>query len=245
MQNQSGRSAESWIQRRNRRSPRDEDTVTSSAAPQVDVEQYHASLRVADLSAAIEFYTTRLGFTHAFSWGEPPAMAGVNVGETQIFLEAGAPAPEGCSLYFVVGNADELYRFHLANGVHIIEAPGDRAWERRDYTVRDLDGYALTFGHRLPAREPPLEIERVEVPVRLERRLAAVLADLAERKGMSVSHCLEETLLHTFEPLGDGVASPHTKADLRYIQELKGKHGIDYDCHASYRFVERRPRSSS
>ena len=26
--------------------------------------------------------------------------------------------------------------------------------------------------------------------------------------------------------------------DIRYIQELKKKHGIDYDVHASYRFVE-------
>ena len=213
--------------------------MTSATAPQVEVELHHTSLRVADLSAAVAFYTTRLGFLHAFSWGEPPTMAGVNLGETQIFLAAGTPAPQGCSLYFVVGDADELYQFHRANGVQVIEAPGDRPWELRDYTVRDLDGYALTFGHRLPAREPPLEIERVDVPVRLERRLAAVLADLAVRKGMSVSSCLEETLLHTFEPLGDGVASPHTKADLRYIQELKRKHGVNYDAHAAYRFVER------
>ena len=56
---------------------------------------------------------------------------------------------------------------------------------------------------------------------------------------MSLSSCLEETLLHTFEALGDGVASPHTKTDLRYIQELKQKYGIDYDSHASYHFVER------
>lgn len=216
--------------------------MTPPTAPQVDVEQYHTSLRVADLSASIEFYTMRLGFLHAFSWGEPPTMAGVNLGDTQVFLEAGMPAPQGCSLYFVVGDADELYEFHRASGVPIIEAPSDRPWELRDYTVRDLDGYALTFGHRIPGREPPLEIERVDVAVRLERRLAAVLADLAARKGMSVSSCLEETLLHTFEPLGDGVASPHTKADLRYIQELKRTHGIDYDCHASYRFVERQSR---
>jgi hypothetical protein len=26
---------------------------------------------------------------------------------------------------------------------------------------------------------------------------------------------------------------------LDYKQELKGKHGIDYDTHASYRFVEK------
>lgn len=84
-----------------------------------------------------------------------------------------------------------------------------------------------------------MEIERVDVPVRLEKRLAAVLEDLAAFKRMTVSRCLEETLLHTFEPVGDGVASPHTRADLRRIQELKKTHGLDYDAHASYRFVER------
>lgn len=218
--------------------------MNRAAAPHVDVEQYHASLRVADLSAAIDFYVTRLGFRHAFSWGEPPAMAAVNIDDAQVFLETGTPAPDGCSLYFVVGNADELYEFHRANGVEVVRQPADRPWELRDYTVRDLDGHALTFGHRLPSREPALEIERVDVPVRLERRLAAVLEDLAARKGMSVSSCLEETLLHTFEPLGLGVASPHTRAELRYIEELKRNHGIDYDSHASYRFVERQAPSS-
>jgi hypothetical protein len=81
---------------------------------------------------------------------------------------------------------------------------------------------------------PAVEIERVDVPVRLEKRLAALLEDLAAHKRMSVSSCLEETLLHTLE----GV-EPHTKRDLRHIEELKRKHGIDYDTHASYRFVER------
>ena len=74
--------------------------------------------------------------------------------------------------------------------------------------------------------------------MRLEKRLAALLHDLAEHKRMSLSSCLEEILLHTCEPLGDGVASPHTKTTLSHIQELKKKHGIDYDCHASYRFSE-------
>ncbi|HEX2779364.1 MAG TPA: VOC family protein, partial [Gemmatimonadaceae bacterium] len=128
--------------------------MAPATAPHVDVEQYHASLRVADLAAAIEFYTTRLGFFHAFSWGEPATMAGVNIGETQLFLEPGTPAPEGCSLFFVIGNADELYEFHRANGVQVAQPPGDRAWNFRDYTVRDLDGYALTFGHRLMSATP-------------------------------------------------------------------------------------------
>jgi catechol 2,3-dioxygenase-like lactoylglutathione lyase family enzyme len=225
--------------------PREGAEMSTQSPPAVEVEQFHTSLVVADLPAAIQFYTTRLGFVHAFSWGDPPTMAGVNLDRTQIFLEAGKPAPQGCALYFVVDDADELHEYHRANGVNVVESPGDRPWGIRDYTVRDPDGYALSFGHRLQQREPALEIERVNVPVRLERRLAAALADLAKRKGMSISSCLEETLLHTFEPLGDGVASPHTRGQLRYIQELKRKHGIDYDSHASYRFVERGERPTS
>lgn len=40
--------------------------------------------------------------------------------------------------------------------------------------------------------------------------------------------------VHTLDGVG-----PHTKADLRYVASLKREHGIDYDTHASYRFVER------
>jgi catechol 2,3-dioxygenase-like lactoylglutathione lyase family enzyme len=118
----------------------------------VTVEQYHAVIAVADLGRAVEFYSTKLGFVHAFSWGEPPTMAGVNLGETQIFLQCGTPAPEGCSLYYVIDDADALCEFHRANGVEIVEAIGDRSWDFRDYTIRDLNGYRLTFGHRLPER---------------------------------------------------------------------------------------------
>jgi methionyl-tRNA formyltransferase len=104
----------------------------------------------------------------------------------------------------------------------------------RDYRVRDLDGYTLAFGHHIFDTGPVIEIERTDVPVRLEKRLAALLRDLAEHKRMSVSSCLEETLLHTLDGVG-----PHTASALSFIEQLKQKHGIDYDSHASYRFVER------
>lgn len=207
-------------------------------APRVDCEQHHASLSVGDVLAAAEFYTAKLGFRLGFTWGDPPTIAGVNLDHVQIFLEQGTPNPSGCSVYFVVGDADELYEFQRANGVEIVDPPADRPWGIRDYRVRDLNGYVLIFGHPLLNAGPPIKIERVDVTVRLEKRLAALLHDLAEHKRMSLSSCLEETLLHTFEPFGDSVASPHTQGTLRYIQELKAKHGIDYDSHGSYRFVE-------
>jgi catechol 2,3-dioxygenase-like lactoylglutathione lyase family enzyme len=213
--------------------------MTTPQPPQVDCERQHPSLAVRDVLAAADFYTTKLGFTLGFTWGDPPDIAGVNLGKVQMFLERGTPNPAGCSVYFVVGNADELHEFHQAGGVEVVVPPGDRLYGLRDYRIRDLHGYELSFGHYIYNMEDPLPIERVDVPVRLEKRLAALLEDLARYKRMSLSSCLEEILLHTNEPLGDGVASPHTAGQLRHIQELKVKHGIDYDSHASYRFVER------
>jgi len=213
--------------------------VTTPAVPHVECEQLHPALRVSDLRAAVDFYTNKLGFSASFTWGDPPTMAGVNLGDVQMFLEQGTPQPQGCAVYFVIDDADELHAFHRANGVDIVEPPGDRHYGLRDYRVRDLNGYELGFGHHLFNAGPPIEIERVDVPVRLEKRLAGLLRDLAAYKRMSLSSCLEEILLHTCEPLGDGVASPHTRKQLKRIQELKQKHGIDYDSHGSYRFVER------
>jgi len=207
--------------------------TASAQPPQVDCEQHNAGLTVSDIGAAVDFYTNKLGFKLGFLWGEPPTFAGVKLDQVQIFLQKGMPNPKGCTVYFHIGDADELYDFHRANGVEIAQAPGDREYGIRDYTVRDLHGYHLTFGHPLFNLGPAIEIERVDVPVRLEKRLAALLVDLADHKRMSLNSCLEEMLLHTNEGVG-----PHTKTTLRYIQELKKKHGIDYDSHGSYRFVE-------
>lgn len=207
--------------------------MTNPPLPFIECEQTHTGFAVSDINAAIEFYTKKLGFKLAFTWSDPPTFAGVNLGRMQMFLQNGTPDPKGCSVYFMVGDADQLYEFHRANGVEVAQEIGDREYGIRDYVVRDLHGYHLSFGHHLFNVGAPIKIERVDVPVRLEKRLVALLQDLAKHKRMSVNSCLEEMLLHTNEGVG-----PHTKTTLNYIQELKKKHGIDYDSHASYRFLE-------
>ena len=207
--------------------------MTIPAPPLIECEQIHAVLAVSDILAAVDFYTTKLGFKLGFTWGDPPTFAGVNLGKVQMFLQKGTPDPKGCSVTFLVGDADQLYEFHRANGVEVAEEIADREYGIRDYAVRDLNGYHLSFGHHLFNAGPPIRIERVDVPVRLEKRLPALLQDLAKHKRMSVNSCLEEMLLHT----NDGVG-PHTQTTLHHIQELKKKHRIDYDSHGSYRFVE-------
>jgi catechol 2,3-dioxygenase-like lactoylglutathione lyase family enzyme len=203
--------------------------------PFIECEQLHPGLAVADVANAVDFYVKKLGFLKGFVEGDPPIFAGVNLGHVQIFLAKGTPTPSATSAaaYFVVGDADRLHEFHRSNGVEIAEAIGDRQYGIRDYVVRDLDGYYLAFGHRLHNGGPPIKVERVEVCAQIEKRLAALLQDLAEHKRMTVGACLEEMLLHTNEGVG-----PHTKMTLEYIQQLKKKHGIDYDSHGSYRFVE-------
>lgn len=199
---------------------------------------HHTTLVVSDVDLAVDYYVKQLGFKADFIEEDPAIFAGISLGRVQIFLERGTPNTAGVSVYFVVGDADELHAFHKSKGVEITDPPQDRPYELRDYGILDLYGYRLRFGHHLFGTGPKLKIERVDIPLRLEKRLAALLYDLAEHKRMSLTSCLEEILLHTNEPMGDGVASPHTRRTLAYIQELKVKHGIDYDAHASYRFEE-------
>ena len=205
----------------------------TSPVPIVECEKMHVTLPVGDLQKAIEFYVTKLGFKLGFLWGEPAFFAGIALGKAEIFLKEDTPAPNAGAVVFMVGDADALYEFHRANGVEVVEKIDDRNYGIRDYAVKDLYGYRLVFGHPIYNVGTPIKIERVDVPVRLEKRLAGLLQDLATHKRMSVDSCLEEILLHTNE----GV-EPHTTSQLKYIEELRKKHGIDYDSHGSYRFVE-------
>jgi len=209
--------------------------LSTAMPPAVECDQLHAGLSVPDFQAALDFYTQKLGFQLAFTWGDPPDFAGLNFGSVQLFLSTGKPTPSNDTpaAWFLLDDVDALHAFHQANRLEIVRPLGNRPWQLRDYTVRDLNGYLLVFGQHLCDSGPPLPIERVDLPVRLEKRLAALLHDLAAHKGMTVNSCLEEMLLHTSEGVG-----PHTPATLRHIQSLKQKHGIDYDVHASYRFTE-------
>jgi uncharacterized glyoxalase superfamily protein PhnB len=125
--------------------------MSTPVKPHIECEQHHATLSVSDVRTAADFYANKLGFIVAFTMGDPPTFAGVNLGHTQIFLKKGTPAPQGCSVYFVIGDADGLYEFHRANGVEIVEEPQNQPYGLREYTIRDLYGYYLNFGQRLPS----------------------------------------------------------------------------------------------
>jgi Uncharacterized protein conserved in bacteria len=212
--------------------------MPSQIPPEVSCGSVFPLMPVSDVSAAIDYYTRQLGFKLGFTWGDPPKFAGVNLGEVSVHLSANGPGAPASAAYFVVSDAEELFDFHISNGVTVVESPADRDYGLRDYRVKDPWGNELGFGHYIYSAGPAVKIERIDVSLRLEKRLAALMQDLAEHKRMSLNSCMEEILLHTLEIAGDGVASPHTMRTLKYIQTLKQKHGIDYDTHDSYRFQE-------
>ena len=115
--------------------------MSTPTVPQIECERLHPTLSVSNVRAAVDYYTSRLGFALGFLWGDPPTFAGVTLGQVQLFLQQGTPSPAGCEVNFVVGDADELYTFHCATGVEVITPPGDRDYGLRDYSVRDLTSW--------------------------------------------------------------------------------------------------------
>lgn len=85
-------------------------------------------------------------------------------------------------------------------------------------------------------------VERIQLGVRMEKRMVQVLKGLAEFKNMTLGSLLEEIVLHSFEPIagqeGQMCASPHSNKSLEAVRGLKAIYGMDYDTHASYVFQD-------
>ena len=84
------------------------------------------------------------------------------------------------------------------------------------------------------------KIERVQLGVRMEARLVKVLKGLAEFNDVTLGELLEKIVLHSFEPVpgdeGESSTSPHSKAALKAIEDLKKVYGLDYDTHHTRNF---------
>lgn len=180
----------------------------------------------------------KLGFKVLWEWGSPAVHVGLQFGEVIVHLNQQPACPDGFWLYFQIDNLDDLFACYQSNGVELEDEPTTKPWGMREFAVRDLNGYSLRFGQFDPTAGEPVAVERVDMSAPIEKRLAAVMADLATHKNMTLGELLEETFLHSFEQTDgkDSVASPHTKRTHAFIQERKQAHNLNYETHASYRF---------
>lgn len=84
-------------------------------------------------------------------------------------------------------------------------------------------------------------MERVQLGVRMEKRLVKVLKAMAEYYDVSLGQLLEDIVLHAFEGGGANAFGPESLAK---IAELKKVYELDYDTHANYRFVDKEPNGA-
>jgi hypothetical protein len=81
----------------------------------------------------------------------------------------------------------------------------------------------------------PVEVERVQTGVRLEKRMLKVLKAVAEQKEMTLGDLLEGIVLHVFE--GKAPFSPQT---LKEIEQFKSLYGMTLKATDSHNLKERK-----
>lgn len=88
--------------------------------------------------------------------------------------------------------------------------------------------------------EKVIEIERVQLGVRLEKRMVKVLKAVAEYFDVTLTDLLESIVLHSFE---GGGANAFMDDVIPKINEFKKIYGMDYGVHDNFRFSEKEMRA--
>src|SRR5262245_56554544 len=143
-------------------------------------------LYVKDFAAAKKYYTEKLLFELLWDWGKPPTFGCVKLDMVEIFFCEGNQGSPGTWLCVFVEVVSGYYERTKSVGAEIIHGPKDEPWGMREIHVRDPNQHVIRFGQGIPAREPKLEIERVPLDARIEKRLAALIQDVAEHNNMTL-----------------------------------------------------------
>jgi len=101
-----------------------------------------------DVEATVKFYTEVLGFASSWIWGDPPSFGAAIWGKSTIMFNLDpelAGKIEGHQHWIDVEDVNALYASHLERGAMIVSDIEDRPWGKREYTVRDINGYHLRF----------------------------------------------------------------------------------------------------
>jgi len=122
------------------------------------VQIVHAipQLRTTNLAAAIEFYTTKLGFSLEFQYED--FYACVRSGPQRVHLKlTDAPDPsiafvdreEHFHLYLETADVAAAAKELTRKGVTLVRDVHETAWRTRECVIRDTDGHTLYIGQPL------------------------------------------------------------------------------------------------
>ncbi len=127
------------------------------AVPRPILNSTEAQLFVADIKASCDFYANKLGFTVAFTYGDPPFYGQVTRDHARLNLRVvGEPVFAGdirereglLSASLTVVSADEIKQLFLsyqAAGVRFHQTLKKEPWSARTFVVQDPDGNLILF----------------------------------------------------------------------------------------------------
>ena len=103
--------------------------------------------RVPDLSQALEWYQSVLGFQIAWTWGEPADHASVccDSAEINLVVEPGGQLTIS-RVYFETQGVDAYHDRVSRAGGQVTVSLGDRSYGMRDFRIVDPAGNELSFG---------------------------------------------------------------------------------------------------
>ena len=114
-------------------------------------------LYVRDIGASSEFFSTKLGFSVAFSYGEPPFYAqvfrdGARLNLRQVDNPVVDPvrrdADQLLACAITLEDAEPLFLEYQQAGVEFFQPLRIEPWGARTFVVRDPDGNLLLFAGR-------------------------------------------------------------------------------------------------
>jgi hypothetical protein len=83
-----------------------------------------------------------------------------------------------------------------------------------------------------PTNTSEITVERVQLGIRMEKRMIKVLKALAEATDMTLTELFEDVMLHALE----GYSTFSDPKLLEDITDFKRLYGMNYGVHDSYRF---------
>ena len=114
-------------------------------------------LAVKDVIETVEYWHRTLGFPNKWTWGAPPNHGGVTW--QGVFIQFSqqpglASVSQGNSIFIKVKNLEAFYDFHKSKNAEIVEHLENKPWGLAGYTLREINGYYVTFAG------PPINQER-------------------------------------------------------------------------------------
>ncbi len=142
-------------------------------------------LAVKNVNETIEYWHTVLGFPNKWYWDDPPTFGAISWQSIHVQFFKNAEQAErsrGASLWVKMERLDSLFELHKKNNADIITEPNIQPWGMRDYTVRDINNYRITFAEQASDRAPSTNtfpeniqiVQRKPTPAEYRRLVAVV-----------------------------------------------------------------------